>query len=69
VVLVAAVLPGGDFLDQGRLVGDPPIEALARQDAEFGFSHVQPTAVPGGVVPFEPLDQTASLGGGEGLVE
>jgi len=28
VVFVAAVLPSGDFLDQGLLVGDAPVEAL-----------------------------------------
>jgi len=47
VVLVSAVLPCGDFLDQGVLVSDTPIEALTGQDAEFGFRHVQPTAVLG----------------------
>ena len=69
VVVVAASLPGGDFLDQGLLVRDAPIETLRRQDAEFGFSHIQPTAVFGCVVPLEPFDQPACLGGGEGLVE
>src|SRR6476646_12243257 len=69
VVLVAVLLPGGDFLDQRLLVGDPPIEALARQDTEFRFGHIQPTAVLGRVMPFEPLDETACLGGGEGLIE
>ena len=29
VVVIAVLLPGGDFLDQRLLVGDPPIEALA----------------------------------------
>jgi hypothetical protein len=67
--LIAAVLPGGDFLSQGRLVGDASIETLTRQDAQFGFSHVQPTAVFGGVVPFEPLNGSAGLGGGKGFVE
>jgi len=33
------------------LVGDAPIETLRRQDAELGFSHVQPTAVFGRIVP------------------
>jgi len=69
LVVVAAVLPGGDFLDQGVLVGDAPIETLRRQDAELGFSHVQPTAVFGRIVPLEPLHEPACLGGGEGFVE
>ena len=67
--LVAGILPGGDFLGQGLLVGDTSIETLARQHAEFGLGHVQPTAVFGCVVPFEPLDEAARLGRGEGFVE
>jgi hypothetical protein len=42
---------------------------LTRQNAEFGFSHVQPTAVFWRVVPFEPLNQPAGLGSGKGFVE
>jgi hypothetical protein len=45
-------------------IGSP----LARQDARFGFGHVQPTAVFGRVVPLETLDQPTRRGGGEGLV-
>src|ERR1700722_16883886 len=33
VLPVAAVLPGGDFLGEGLLVGDAAIETLARQHA------------------------------------
>ena len=40
VLLVAAVLPGGDFGDQGLLVRDTPIEALTGQDTEFGLSQI-----------------------------
>ena len=69
VLPVAAVLPGGDFLGEGLLVGDAAIETLARQHAEFGLSHVQPAAVFGRVVPFEPLDEFARLGCGERFVE
>ena len=69
VLFVAAVLPGGDFLGQGLLVRDTSIETLTRQHAELGLGHVQPTAVFGRIVPFEPLDEAARLGGGESLVE
>jgi hypothetical protein len=62
VLLVAAVLPGGDFLGQGRLVRDTTIETLTRQHAEFGLGHVQPGAVSGRIVLFEPLDEAARLG-------
>src|SRR5208282_2035888 len=67
--LVPTFLPGDDLLDQGQLVGDTPIETLTRQHTEFGFSHVQPTAVLWCVVPLEPLDEPACLGGGKGFVE
>src|ERR1700722_20043927 len=66
---VLAVLPSGDFLGQGQLVGDTPIETLTRQNAEFGFSHVQPTAVFWRVVPLEPLNQPTCLGGRKGFIE
>ena len=62
---VTAVLPGGDFLDEGLLVGDTSIETLARQDAEFGFSHVEPAAVFWSVVPFEALDQRLASAAGK----
>ena len=63
------ILPGGDFLDQELLVGDRSIETLRRQDAELGFSHIQPTSVFGRVVPLEPFDEPAGLGGGKGFIE
>ena len=43
------------------VVGNAAGEALAGQHAEFAFSHVQPTAVLGRVVPLEPLDEAAGL--------
>jgi hypothetical protein len=45
MVLVAAVLLGGDRLDQRLLVGDAPVEALRRQDAD---SQGQSPAAAGG---------------------
>ena len=69
VVRVAAAFPGGNFLDQGLLVGDAPIEALTRQNAEFGLCHIQPAAMLGRVVPLEPLDEPPRLGGGESFIK
>ena len=63
LALVCSSLPGPDFLDQVLLVGDPAVEALRDQDAEFGFGEIKPTAVLGGVVPFETIDQAAGLDG------
>ena len=66
---VAVVLPGGDFFDEGSFVGDPAVEALGRQDAEFGFREIEPTAVLWGVVPFEAFDQHPGFSGWKGFVE
>jgi len=37
VVGISIVLPGGDFLDEDLFVGNPTVEALGREDAEFGL--------------------------------
>jgi hypothetical protein len=50
------------------LVWDAAIETLNRQNAEFGFSHIPPTAVFGRVAPLEALDQPACLSCGKGFV-
>ena len=69
VVGIAVVLPGGDFVDKGLFVGDAAVEALGRQDAEFGLRQIEPTAVLWSVVPFEALDQPPGFVGGKGFVE
>ena len=57
VICIAVALPCGDFLDEGVFVGNPAIEALGRQDTEFGFRQIEPTAMLGCVMLFEALDQ------------
>ena len=61
MVLVAVVLPCGHFVGEDLLVSDAAIETLRRENAEFGFGQVEPAAVLGGVMPFEPLDEPAGL--------
>ena len=51
VVLVSVALPCVDFVGEDLLVGDAAIQTLRREHAEFGFGHVEPTAVLGRVVP------------------
>ncbi len=51
------------------MVWDAPIEALGRQDGEFGFCQIEPGAMLGGVDPFEAADEAATLGRGERFVE
>src|SRR5215470_13416020 len=61
VMDVAVVLPGVDLALEGRLVGDTPVEALAGQNGELGLGHIEPAAMLGREVPFEPLGETARL--------
>jgi hypothetical protein len=65
MVRIAIVLPGGDFIGEGLFVRDAAVEALGRQDAEFGLRQIEPTAVLWCVVPLEPFDQPACFGGGK----
>src|SRR6516165_2191937 len=66
---IAVGLPGGNLVNEGLLVGDAAVEALGGEDAEFGFGQIEPTAVLGGVVPFEPLDQPSGFGSRKSLVK
>ena len=66
---VAVAFPGGDFVNQRRLVGNAAVEALRGQDAEFGFGEFEPTAVLWSVVPFEALRQAAGFGGRKRFVK
>ena len=69
VMFVAVSFPGGDFRDQLWFVGDAAIQALGRQDGEFGFGHVEPASVFGRVTPLEALNQPTCLLGRKGFVE
>ena len=42
---VASGVPGLHFALQRLLVGDPSIEALTRQNAQFNLRDIEPTAV------------------------
>ena len=69
VVGIAVVHPCCDFFDEGLFVGNPAIEALGRQDAEFGLRQIKPTAVLWSVVPFEALDQPPGFSGWKGFIK
>ena len=49
--------PGGDLFGQGLFVRDAPIEALRGQDGQLRFDGIEPRAVLGCVMPFEPFDR------------
>ncbi len=66
---VAAPLPGIDFRDESGLVWKSSIEALAIQDADLDFSHVEPTGVLRGVVEDDPMQKCLSLFDAEDFFE
>jgi hypothetical protein len=39
---ISLALPGGDFVDEGLLVGNAAVEALSGENAEFGFGQIKP---------------------------
>ena len=69
VMFVAVVLPSGDLRLERVLVWNAAAQTLARENAEFGFGHVEPASVLWRVVPFEPLGEASRFGGGEGRIE
>jgi hypothetical protein len=69
VMLVAMVLPSGDLCLEGLLVWNAPAQTLARQNAEFGFGHIEPASMFRGVMPFEPFSEAVRFRSGEGRVE
>jgi hypothetical protein len=66
---IAFLLPGSGFRVQCRHIWHPPIQALAREGTQLNFGHIEPTAVFGGMVDFQPVDQRLSLLGRKGLIE
>ena len=55
---IAVALPGSDFVDESVFVGNAAVEALGGKDAKLGFRQIEPTAVLGCVVPFEPATES-----------
>ncbi len=43
---------------------DAPVQALRRQNAEFGLCHIQPASIFGHIVPFEAPHKRSGFGGG-----
>src|SRR5680860_29678 len=61
--------PSVQFLGQGGPGGDPAVQALPVQDAEFEFGHVQPTPMLRRVMDLEAAPQAPGVGGWEGGVQ
>src|ERR1700752_2475207 len=69
VMGIAVSLPWGDLTDEEFLVGDAASKTLRRQNGEFGFRHIEPTAVLWRIMPFEPLDEPSCFVWRKSLVE
>ena len=66
---VASLDPSADVARQVFLTADAFFKALARQDGQFRFGHVEPRAVFGRVVPLELVGDASGLYWLEGCVE
>ena len=55
---IAIMHPGGDLIDEGGFVRNAAVQALAGQDAEFRFGHVEPASMLGRVVDFQLVTQS-----------
>jgi hypothetical protein len=42
VIGISVMFPGGDFVDEGLLVGDAAVEALSGEDTALGFRRIPP---------------------------
>lgn len=56
--------PGSDLAAQSLGVVDPAIQALAPQDADLDFDHVEPAGVLGSVVELESSQYRLASAGG-----
>src|SRR6516164_9159045 len=62
-------LPRFDFVPQYGHFVDTAVKTLAGKNAQFRLCHVQPTAMLGSVVEFQPTPQSPRLRGGKRLVQ
>jgi len=69
VLPIAAPLPSIDFCGECGAVRQTPIKALAIKDADFDFSHVEPTGVPGRVVEYDAAQKCLRLLDAENFLE
>ena len=69
LVGIARIGPSFGFAAQGFDVINASRQVLFGKDAQFDFSYVQPTAMFGGVMNFQPIHQASRLGRFERLVQ
>ena len=69
LLAVSFFLPGSGFVRKRLFVGNSPAKTLSRQNVQFDFGHVEPTAVLGRVNNLQTLDQPTSFLGRKGFVQ
>src|SRR3974390_1003068 len=69
VMGIAVSLPCGDLTVEELFVGDAAGKTLRRKNGEFGFRHIEPTAVLWRIMPFEPLDEPSCFVWRKSLVQ
>ena len=69
VGFIAASHQGCQFAGEGSPIGYPPIETLATEHAQLDFCHVKPTAMFGGVVKLQALQDPPCLRRVKGFVQ
>jgi hypothetical protein len=67
--VVALLFPGGDFGDEAIFFVNASVEALAAQDVDFDFDHVQPTGVLGREVEFQAAQDAVGFRRRKGFVK
>jgi hypothetical protein len=66
---IASVFPSRDFLFEDVNGRNPTIQTLPREHGEFKFDYIEPTAVLGGVVELQPVENSSGFLWREGLVQ
>src|SRR3954454_11114629 len=66
---IAGTYPGVDLGDELVAFADPPVQALAAQDADLDLDHVEPAGVLRGVVELQPSQEAVSLLRRKGFVQ
>ena len=66
---IALSFPGSNFGFDLCLCGDPPVQALAAQDSDLDFNHVEPAGVLGDIVELQSAQNPARFVWREGPLE
>ena len=66
---IACVFPSSNFLCQSLLVRNTAVKTLTREDTQFNFCQIQPTAMLRGVVKLQAVENAAGFRGEKSFVK